>query len=143
MAFSIDGLRQVLLSGGIFSGRISVGDHTGLAGVLNDRNHASGGTVWRNDVQVRELVNIMQPLDFQSLSQINISKLNVLFQGAPIDAQLSGLRQNFQNVFSGTATLQSGHITGVAQRLGSIAEREFGTGMSVSQDQVQQALVSV
>ena len=147
MSVPTSGLRRVLLSGGIFSGMIDAGDHNGLATLLNLKGHLSGGTmsggqVWRNDVQPRELVNIMQPPDFVALTQINISKLNVLFQAAPIDTQLSGLRGNFQSVFSGTATLLSGHIMRQVVRPGSIIEANFGTGESVSVTQVQQALIS-
>lgn len=150
MAVPSDGLRQIILSGPQFSGMVAVGDHTGIAAALNYRSGTlagtsggaslSGGQVWRNDIQTREMVNVIQPADFINLSQIQISKLNVLFQGAPFDAQLSGLRQNFQNVLSGTASVVSGHVTRLALRPGSIIEAQFGTGESVTANQVQQAL---
>ena len=153
MPFSMSGLTRELLSGGIYSGKIAAGDHTGLAADLNlipaisgSQNvvptQLSGGLVWRNDVQPREIINTTLPADFRTMQQIQLSKLNVLFQAAPIDTQLSGLRQNFSEIFSGSATMLSGHLSAMAQRPASRAELIFGAGVVVSQGQVQQALVS-
>lgn len=150
MPFSSSGLQRELLSGAIYSGKISIGDHQGLADDLNRIPVISGsqnvvstqlsGMTWRHDVQPREIINTTLPQDFRALQQIQLSKLNVLFQAAPLDTQLSGLRQNFSEIFSGSASMLSGHLANMAQRPASRAELIFGAGVTVSQQQVQQAL---
>lgn len=140
MAFSASGLQRDILSGAVFSGMIAVGDHVGIRDFYNDRQGVSGGVVFRNDIAPREIINAVEPVDFRALQQIQLSKLQILFQAAPIDVQLSGLRQNFQSVFSGSATLLSGNLTSIAMRQGSRGEVLFGTGTNISTQQVQEAL---
>lgn len=128
------------LSGVGYSGALAVQDTDTLARLIDAIGSGQGYMIWRNDIAPREVVNIVQPADFTALTQIQLSKIQLLFQGAPIDATLSGLRQNFQNIFSGTATLLSGFLSGMASRLGSRAEVLFGTGASVTSQDVALAL---
>jgi hypothetical protein len=152
MPFSSSGLRRELLSGFIYSGKIATGDHAGLAADLNKIPLISGsqnivstqlsGMTWRHDVEPREVINVILPTDFRVLQQIQLSKMNVLFQAAPIDTQLSGIRQNFSEIFSGSASMLSGGLAAMSQRPASRSELLFGAGVSVSTTQVQQALIS-
>ena len=134
-----------------YSGLVFRGDHTGLASIVNFRRDGStpcpvnnivgsGITIFRNDISPREIINAIQPNDFNAAQQIQISKLNLLFLALPIDATLSGVRANFQNIFSGSATMLSGHLTAIAIRNGSRGEQLFGTGISVTQGDIASAL---
>lgn len=128
-----------------YSGYLAVNDFINTANLLNadGSGHVlapSGYMVWRNDISPREVINVWQPADFFAVTQINATKLELLFQGAPIDATQNGIRANFSNIFSGTATMLSGFLSGIASTLGSRAEVLFGYGTSISDSQVSFAL---
>ena len=122
-----------------YSGYLALGDYVDVANLLNNVGSGSAYTVWRNNITPREIINSIQPSDFAKLTQQQHNQLTELYQSAPIDATLSGLRQNFQNVFSGSATLLSGFLVGVATEQGSRFQVLFGPGASVSDSQVSQA----
>lgn len=138
MAFSSPVLRQDILSGAVFSGQIAIGDQQGIANFYNNKNGVSGAIIFRNDIQPREIINVIDPANFVAAQQIQLSKLQILFQGAPIDAQLPTLRANFASIFSGTASMSG--INSIAQRQGSRGEVLFGAGVTISVSDVQQAL---
>lgn len=125
------------------SGRIRDDDNcavlinTARSGVAADGLNYS---IFRNDITPREVINAIIPVDFTNMTQIQLSKMNLLFQSAPLDATSSGVRQNFQNVFSGTSTLLSGNLAGIASRNSSRAAVLFGYGTTVSDTDVGSAL---
>jgi len=143
MPVDISGLRTELLSDPLslgYSGQIAAGSDNGVVAIIN-QVRTSGFTVFRNDITPREVVNRIVAADFTTATQIQLTKLELLFQGTPIDATLSGVRTNFQNIFSGTATLLSGFLgSGLSQRNGSRAEILFGTGTNVTSTNVATAL---
>ncbi len=122
-----------------YSGQIAIGNDTGLAVLINSLTGSGTASIFRNDVLPKEVVNVIQPGDFAGASQIAISKLNLLFIATPIDVTLSGVRANFQNIFSGTATLNSGFLGSIATRTGSRAEVLFGPGTNVTSQDVSKA----
>lgn len=133
----------ILNPGGLpgLSGLLAIGSDQGVADLYNGvrSGNASDGlsyTIFRNDVQPREVVNAITNTDFAALTQIQLSKLQLIFAGEPIDVTLSGMRQNFQNIFSGTATLLSGFLAAALQRQGSRAEVLFGPGVQVTNQEV-------
>jgi hypothetical protein len=124
-----------------YSGNISTGNDGANVSVLNALTGSGVAAIFRNDIQPREVVNAVQPADFTALTQIQLSKLNLLFVNVPIDATKSGTRQNFQNVFSGSTTLLSGFLgSGVSQRPGARSEVLFGCNVLCQGADVSQAL---
>lgn len=136
-----------------YAALIALGDHTGLAAVLNFRRDGSTPspvngvvgtaiTVFRNDIAPKEIVNAIAAADFAAAQQIQISKLQILFQGAPIDATLANVRANFQGIFTSASATTTNALAALAQRNGSRCEQLFGTGTTVTQNDVANVLAS-
>jgi len=89
-------------------------------------------TIFRNDILPKEIVNCIDPVDFTAATQLSISKLELLFVAAPIDATLTNVRANFQNIFSGASATTKNALSAVAQRNGTRAEVLFGTGTVIN-----------
>ena len=112
-------------------------------GVTADPDNGVVGTaitVFRNDITPKEIVQCIAAADFTAATQLNISKLQLLFQSAPIDATLANVRANFQNLFSGASAATQNALSAVAQRKGSRAEQLWGTGTTVQSSDVSFAL---
>lgn len=90
-------------------------------------------TIFRNDIAPKEVVNCIEAADFTAATQLVISKLELLFVAAPIDATLANVRTNFSNLFSGASATTRTALAAVAQRNGSRAEVLFGTGVSITE----------
>lgn len=88
--------------------------------------------IFRNDILPKEIVNCIEATDFSAATQLIISKLELLFVAAPIDATLANVRANFQNIFSGASATTKSALSAVAQRNGSRAEVLFGTGTVIN-----------
>lgn len=128
-----------------YAALIAAGNDRDLAAALNlVRSGTSADnksyTVWRNDVSPKEVVNCIAPADFTNATQIQITKLNLLFTGNSVDATLSNVRANMANIFSGASAATTNALAAVSRRNGSRAESLWGTGTSVSADDVAKAL---
>lgn len=118
----------------------NAGNDNGLAEVLNfvrdgvaacPVNGIVGAaiTVFRNDIVPKEVVNAITSTDFSAATQIQISKLNLLFIATPIDATLANVRANFSGIFpAATFPTTNANLVALASRNGSRAEQLFGTG---------------
>jgi hypothetical protein len=117
---------------------VTAGSDIGVAGLLNATR--AGISVFRNDLGVREVINAIDATNFASLTQIQVSKLMLLFTSTPtIDATNANTRTIFLGIFSGmTATVNA--LTALASRTGSRAEQLFGAGTVVGHLDVARAL---
>lgn len=154
MSFSLTALKTELTTDPQnygYSGLVAIRNDDGLAQVINfprdgvtacPVNGVVGPaiTVFRNDITPREIINSVASGDFVNAQQIQISKLNILFQAAPLDATLPNLRANVQGVFASGSAATKTALVNVAQRSGSRAEDLWGTGFVVQTTDVSNAL---
>jgi len=104
----------------------------------------SGSNVFRDDITPKEVIQRILPADFAGMSQIQLSRLNVLFQSAPIDTTIPNIRQSFMAVFSGgsySGTINS--LNQMSRREGTRAEVLFGANTVVGQGDISFALRGV
>ena len=97
-------------------------------------------SVFRNDIAPKEIVNAIATTDFTAATQIQISKLEMLFVPEVIDATLANVRGNLQSIFSGASAVTTNALSALAQRNGSRAEQLGGTGTTVTDTQVRLAM---
>lgn len=115
------------------------GNDNGIVSLIN--SVISGNMVYRTNVQPKEVMEAILPIDFAGMAQIQLSRLNTLFYMIPIDATLSGVRASFTAVFSGASYSGTRNALSImSQRAGSRAETLFGTDTVVSQSDVSFAL---
>jgi hypothetical protein len=118
---------------------VQQGNDLAIANLVNSKQ--SGSLIFRNDIAPKEVIEKILPNDFAGMAQIQLSRLNVLFQSAPIDATISGIRQSFVAVFSGGS--YSGTVNALnlmARKEGTRSEVLFGAGTVVTQSDVSFAL---
>lgn len=151
MAVDTSGLRTELLTDPAnlgYAPLISGGADQSLADTLNLRRSGTAVdgksySIFRNDIQPKEIVNAIGSGDFAGATQIQITKLNLLFVATPIDATLANVRANFIGIFAGATSGTISNLTNLASRNGSRAEVLFGTGTSVNSSDISLALRGV
>ena len=97
-------------------------------------------SLFRKDIQPKEIVNCIASADFAGSTQLQIAKLNLLFVSNPIDASLTNVRANFQGIFSNASAGTIAALAAVAVRNGSRAEVLFGYGVNITSSDIATAL---
>ena len=117
----------------------ALGADSVIASVLNLVR--SGGTysVFRNDVQPKEIIQAIAPADFTGANQLQISKLQLLLAFPPIDMSLANVRGDLQALFSSASQPTKDALVAIASRQGSRGEILGGIGTIISEQNVGQA----
>ena len=113
------------------------GDTQRLADLINA---VGAGTTFRNDIAPKEVINAIAAADFAGLTAVKCAQLQLLLLAAPIDATLTNVRQRFADIFVAGTTLTA--LQAMAQRNCSRAETLWGTGTTITPEQVARALAS-
>jgi hypothetical protein len=126
-----------------FAPYVSAGADTNVADLLNfvrdgvtacPDNGVVGAavTVQRNDVRPAEIVNCVATADFSAATQIQISKLEMLFVGGLVDCTLANVSGNLQSIFSSASAATKNALAAVVSRHGSALEKLLGAdGVSI------------
>lgn len=122
---------------------ITQGNDQAVADLINARSGPGSASVFRNDVAPREIINAVASADFTAATQIIISKIQLMFQAAPLDCTLANVRGNLQGIFAASTVGTQNAVTAVCSRTGSRAEVLFGAGIVVSAGDVGKALRGV
>jgi len=85
--------------------------------VANYYNAASATAIWRNNIDVQEIINTVTATAgvLVGLTAAKSQALLVVTQAPVIDATQAGIRQAFSDIFTGTAVLAA--LTALAQRM--------------------------
>jgi hypothetical protein len=128
-----------------YAAYVTAGNDQGVADLLNQLRSGTSPdgktySVFRTDVDPREIVNCIATPDFNAATAIQFSKLQVLFQGAPIDCTLPNVRANLQAVFSGASAATTSALAAVVKRNASRAEVLYGVGTVITTSDISFAL---
>lgn len=128
-----------------FSALISTGNHDSIASSLNQVRSGTAAdgkpySIFRNDISPKEIVNSIASADFSTATALQIQKLNLLFVAGVIDATLTNVRANMQNIFSSASAGTIAALAAIASRNGSRVEVLFGIGSSIVSNDIAIAL---
>lgn len=131
-----------------FTPYVAAGDGNDIAAILNfvrdgvaacPVNNVVGAaiTVNRNDVAPTEIIQCIAAADFSGATQIQISKLEMLFVMGTLDCTKTNVSANLQSIFSAASAATKNALAAVVQRHGTALEKEIGQdGVSISGDDV-------
>lgn len=126
-----------------YATKVAAKDDAGVAALLNT---PTATDVFRNDIGMNEVVNAIPAADFITLTQLQVSKLSLMFQSTPtIDGTSSNIRTILGSAVAATglfATLPNtiAALTALAKRKGTRAEVLWGIGTVIGQADVSFAL---
>src|SRR5437588_11027519 len=115
------------------------GNDQAVANLLNALTGPGAASIFRNDIQAKEIINAIVAADFAALTALQLQKLQVMTAQGVLDATVANIRTIFLAIFSGmTNTVNA--LTTLASRTGSRAEVLFGTGTVITPTDVSFAL---
>src|SRR5437588_12345299 len=83
------------------------GNDQALATLLNSLTGPGAASVFRSDIQAKEIINAIVAADFAALTALQLQKLQVMTAQGVLDATVANVRTIFLAIFSGMASTQS------------------------------------
>jgi hypothetical protein len=117
-------------------------DTHGLAAVLNLARAGAGYVVFRPSLTAMEIQGALDPAEFVTLTQIQLSKLTVLLSGGIVNSGSATVRTIMSDIFPvGTFPVTRAAMIALVKRQGSRAEILHGVGTILTHEDIAKALV--
>lgn len=123
-----------------YAGKVSSGDDSGIAALLNGPTKTVNPTVWKSNVRAADLLACIVWGEVSAFAATKIAWVQALLSTDFVDATNANIRGMFAGIFAGTATTLSAMTALSKVTAPTRAEELWGAGFTVDSSMVAAAL---